>query len=295
MVLHHTMLRAGFRRELLPRPLLWLLATDATTSWLRAVEKTLGAELGDRERARRVLAAATAPAWQRRYDVLAGTHAFLPSREHEPKAVARMMRALYPLPPFRRVAWLLDDVGGVERSARGALTGFRWAARLSHEERWCEAATHLGELLIVLTEELPRHGVTRAPALLGQLCFDAGARYAQTMKQTFALPDVPDSAIEVLRMGEYIYRVNPEHEAGSDVAAGTGYIVGNACPWYVRPGWGGMHCGIFGQFQSGICATFGLSYRLTRTIPRHGGEVCRVDLRPLRVRRSALGDAVSSG
>jgi hypothetical protein len=35
---------------------------------------------------------------------------------------------------------------------------------------------------------------------------------------------------------------------------------GNACPWYSRPGWNGAHCGIFGQFQSGVssgsaCAT----------------------------------------
>src|SRR5690606_25932049 len=117
-------------------------------------------------------------------------------------------------------------------------------------------------------------------------CFDAGARYARDMKRAFRLPDTPESAIEVLRMGEYIFRVNPEHHEGADAATRTGFIEGNACPWYTRPGWGGAHCGIFGQFQNGISQTFGLRYQLTTTIPRHGGNVCRIELSPLKLRRS---------
>jgi hypothetical protein len=43
-----------------------------------------------------------------------------------------------------------------------------------------------------------------------------------------------------------------------------------------------MHCGIFGQFQSGISSVFGLRYQLTQTIPKHGGSTCRIDLRPIK-------------
>jgi hypothetical protein len=89
----------------------------------------------------------------------------------------------------------------------------------------------------------------------------------------------------VLRMGEYLFRVNPEHQSESNGSERTGYIVGNACPWFVRPGWGGMHCGIFGRFQDGCASVFGLNYRLTTTIPRHGGDVCRIDLAPIKLRR----------
>jgi hypothetical protein len=42
-----------------------------------------------------------------------------------------------------------------------------------------------------------------------------------------------------------------------------------------------MHCGIFGQFQSGVCSVFGLDYKLDRTIPKHGGTTCRVTMSPL--------------
>ena len=49
-------------------------------------------------------------------------------------------------------------------------------------------------------------------------------------------------------------------------------------------GWQQVHCGIFGQFQSGISSVFGLRYQLTSTIPKHGGHTCRIDLRPITLR-----------
>jgi hypothetical protein len=282
MVAYHTYLRSAFRHERLPAAALWLMASDATSGWLRRVAKTFAHELDDRDASRRL------------YDVLATTHDWLPARLREPEAVGRMMSGLYPAPSFARIAWLLDDVGGPAAGALAKARSWRWARRLSFEQRWHECATHLGELLIVLTEELPRHGVSRSPALLGQLCFDMGASYADSMKRSLKLPDAPASAIEVLRMGEYIFRVNPEHEESSDAEARTGYIIGNACPWYVRPGWGNVHCGIFGQFQSGISSAFGLSYKLTKTIPRHGGNECRIDLRPLRIRRKRSDETAAA-
>jgi hypothetical protein len=91
----------------------------------------------------------------------------------------------------------------------------------------------------------------------------------------------PAQAIEILRIGELIFRVNPQHESHADADARVGWLEGNACLWYSRPGWTRGHCGIFGQFQAGICSEFGLRYKLDRTIPKHGGEVCRVSLEPL--------------
>ena len=52
-----------------------------------------------------------------------------------------------------------------------------------------------------------------------------------------------------------------------------------------------MHCGIFGQFQSGISSVFGLRYQLTSTIPKHGGHTCRIDLRPLRKKDGSVVSA----
>ena len=287
MVAYHTFLRKALRREKLPAAALWLMAADGTATWLRAVAKTLAKHLGDREQARRVLTAGCAPAFRRRYAVLREGHGWLPLAEVAPRSVALAMHGLYRTPSFARISWVLDGVGGPARGPRDAVHAWELTRRLTFRELWYESATHLGELLIVLTQELPKLGVPRTNSMLGGLCHDAGRRYAETMKRGLSLPTNVESAIEVLRVGEYIFRVNPEHETGSDLEARTGFIVGNACPWYTRPGWGGEHCGIFGQFQSGICSAFDLSYRLTKTIPRHGGDVCRVDLRPLRIRRSA--------
>jgi hypothetical protein len=204
------------------------------------------------------------------------------------------MKGLYPGPLFRSVDWILADLDGGAAGTRGVVARRAAGRRLSGmdaEARWREVTVHLGELLVALTERLPQRGVAQTAHLLGKICFDFGVWVAGLIKRLCRMPDVPDSAIEVLRMGEYLFRVNPEHHSASDAAARTGHIVGNACPWFPRPGWGGMHCGIFGRFQDGCANVFGLSYRLTTTIPRHGGDVCRIDLRPIKLRRREPLDA----
>ena len=157
---------------------------------------------------------------------------------------------------------------------------------LDAEAKWREVTVHLGEMLIVLTEELPDR-LPRARQILATMCHGMGRRYARAMIGALALrADRPvANAIEVLRTSEYVFRVNPNHEVGADEARGEGFIDGDACPWYPRPGWAPIHCGIFGQFQAGVCEELGLSYKLTTTIPKHGGDRCRVDLRPLRHKR----------
>ena len=110
-------------------------------------------------------------------------------------------------------------------------------------------------------------------------------RYGERARDRWRLPQSPASAIEVLRVGEYVFRVNPEHTSEADETRGM--IEGSACPWYMRPGWHRMHCGIFGQFQAGVSSVFDLKYNLTKTIPRHGGDSCRVELVPLPKARRA--------
>jgi hypothetical protein len=168
---------------------------------------------------------------------------------------------------------------------------------LSPEARWEEITTHLGEMLIVLTEDLPAH-LPHARKVLSDICFASGARFAKHARRALGLRDgeasAPALAIEVLRMSEYVFRVNPEHRSHADAATGTGWLEGNACPWFTRPGWHAAHCGIFGQFQSGIASEFGLRYNLDRTIPKHGGEVCKIDLKPIALRRSSEGGPTGS-
>jgi hypothetical protein len=114
-----------------------------------------------------------------------------------------------------------------------------------------------------------------------------GASYAERIAGLYGMSasgNQPAHAIEILRMGEYIFRVNPVHSSSADAANNTGVLEGNACLWYSLPGWERGHCGIFGQFQAGICSVFGLSYKLDQTIPKHGGDLCRVTLHPIRAR-----------
>jgi hypothetical protein len=146
-------------------------------------------------------------------------------------------------------------------------------------------------MLICLTEVLSAEGVPQHSSVLGQISYDFGVRITRLTKRILRMPGSFEGAIEVLRMGEYLFRVNPVHESGQD--GERGYIVGNACPWFPRPGWDAMHCGIFGRFQDGCSSVFGLSYRLTRTIPRHGGELCRIELKPIRLRRKRPRDVAS--
>jgi hypothetical protein len=181
-------------------------------------------------------------------------------------------------------------MGGPARGAAERARAWRLLMPLRTRERWNEVTVHLGELLIVLTRDLPAH-VPHARKLLGDICFSMGERFAQRVKVAFELRDpdnAPAAAIEVLRMSEYVFRVNPEHWHDADASANTGFLEGTACPWFGRPGWNGGHCGIFGQFQSGISSAFGLRYHLAKTIPKHGGSTCRVDLKPIQLRTRPL-------
>lgn len=256
--------RWALREERLPPVLLWLLAADGMITWYRWLLRGLEGPLGGRTEAKRILAGCLSFAFERRARAL--------GLDCDPRLLAA---GLYRAPSARRAAWV-HGVGGTEWIA-----AWRAVRPMSYRARWIEVATHLGEVLIVLTERLP---LQNASSLLGKICYDAGVRYGECAKARWRLPKTPASAIEVLRIGEYIFRVNPEHWGHADDV--TGSIEGTACPWYLRPGWHRMHCGIFGQFQSGVAATFGLKYQLTKTIPRHGGDTCKVDLVQLP-RRSA--------
>ena len=64
----------------------------------------------------------------------------------------------------------------------------------------------------------------------------------------------------------------------------SGFIEGTACLWYKRPGWKHVHCGVLGRFQAGIAEVFGQSYSLTQTIPKHGGDTCRITVAPLQIK-----------
>lgn len=278
-------IREAYRREQIPAPLLWALAADGMHAWFAMLRKGLTPVLGSRERAGEEIARAVALAYGRRWPRLLALH---PSLPREPGAEARIFGALELVArdPKRR-AWpyaLLPGAslpGGLPTRRRAHLAA-EWAMRaLSPTDRWHEVTTHLGEILIALTETLPRAVPSGANAALGQICFEGGRATAARAKKLFALPDRPESAIEVLRMSEYVFRVNPHHWHEADAERNTGMIEGTACPWFTSPGWSMMHCGIFGQFQAGISSVFGLRYQLTKTIPKHGGTTCRIDLRPL--------------
>lgn len=272
-------LREVWRRERLPSTVRWTLAASALRDWLRVLRRGLRDPLGDEATA--TVAGLAGAAFRRRYDVLRAEHRHLP--DADPQTIAAVMGGLYQLPLDRRARWILDGTGGAPRGARGWLRSRALLRPLDHDARWRELSVHLGEVLIVVTEELPAR-VPRARQLVASLCHDMGAAYARRMHRTLDLPaDRPvGNAIEVLRTSEFLFRVNPVHLAAADEAARTGFIDGNACPWWSRPGWQPLHCGIFGQFQAGVCSVYGLKYRLTTTIPRHGGDHCRVDLTPLR-------------
>jgi hypothetical protein len=278
--------REAYRRELFPPWLRWRLAAAGMRDWYRTLGSQLRPELG--ERARPLLAQLSARMFRRRYDVLRAGRPALPAPAHDARAMALVMAALYRVEGDARAAWIFAGVGGPPRGLRERARA-RWLlAPLSSQQRWAEVTTHLGELLIVLTEDLPAH-LPHARKVLGDICFASGARFARHARAELGLRDgeapAPALAIEVLRMSEYVFRVNPEHWGGHDGAANTGWLEGTACPWFARPGWNGAHCGIFGQFQSGIASEFGLRYNLDRTIPKHGGHTCRIELRPISLRR----------
>jgi hypothetical protein len=275
--------RELLRREQVPTPFLWILAADGMAAWYRWLSRGLRDHLQDNTRP--VISRCIAQAFTRRYQALRTIHPALPDPAHDPRAPALTIRALYRAPSATSILWVLDAIGGPPRTLQENLRSFRLVRALDYRTRWIEVATHLGEVLIALTTGLPKEGLPQANALLGRLCFDGGVKYAEQMRRTFDLPRTPESAIEVLRTSEYVFRVNPEHWSAADAASHSGFLEGTACPWYTASGWSMMHCGVFGQFQSGISSVFGLRYQLTRTIPKHGGHTCRVDLRPVPAAR----------
>lgn len=279
-------MRELYRRELFPAAALWPQAAAGVHDWARGIAKELRPHLG--ERARPAVAELLATVYRRRYAVLQQRHAFLPERTDA--AVRDLFAALTLV--SKRNRWLLSELGGPP-TLRGKARGAAWVLRLGMKERWVECATHLGELLIALTEELPKE-LPRARGVVASICFAMGERYARRVHRAFGLPelgeggDPVDLAIEILRVGEYVFHVNPDHWSGNDRATNEGYLEGDACLWWSRPGWTRGHCGIFGQFQAGVCSVFGLKYLLDKTIPKHGGETCRVTLTPLKRSREGL-------
>lgn len=273
--------RLAFAQERIPYPLLWWLAADGMTGWYRFLRRGLQEHTGGKEAAGALIADIGRPMFTAHYEALRRRFPQLPDADLEPDAVGLVMGTLGWSAFQPKGRFVYAGLRGVPRTALEHLRGEKWLSGIPFQARWEEMATHLGEYLIALTQELPKRGIERPNALIGKLCFDAGARYAERARRQWQLPSTPQSAVEVLRMSEYIFRVNPEHWSDTDTKAGSAYIEGTACPWYTAPGWSMMHCGIFGQFQSGIASVFGLSYMLSKTIPKHGGHTCRVDLKPL--------------
>lgn len=304
--LGNRLLRDAYRQERLPPLILWSLAARGVRDWMRWLEKpirqalmTTGShpdEAAAKRESRALVSDVAAVVFQRRYEALrAGPLPNLPEADRDPRAVALTMAALHQLalaPDGKRARWLWDAVGGAPRGLAETLRAERLILGLGVRARWHEVAHHLGEMLIAFTE-VGATRLPRAPQLIGSVCFEMGVKFAEALKKSYELPEdsrSPEHAIEILRVGEYIFRVNPTHWSGPDKVPGSAFLKGNACLWYSRPGWQRMHCGIFGQFQGGVSSVFGLGYKLDKTIPKHGGKTCRVTLNPL----SATGRAAEA-
>jgi len=277
------LLRGVYRHELMPARVRWWFAAGGMCEWFRALEAGLRVHLG--ERTRPLLSELAQQLFLRRQRPLRALYPALPDGQQEPRAWALLMAGLYRVHAVPQAKWLFEAVGGTPSGIYEQLRSQRLVHLLPVQARWEEMAMHLGELLIVLTESLPEH-LPHARRILGDICFATGARYGTQMLRHMCKPgeelaDPAALAIEFLRISEYIFHVNPEHWGKTDPAAGTGWLEGTACPWYSQPGWQAAHCGIFGQFQSGISSVFGLRYHLSNTIPKHGGSTCRIDLKPI--------------
>jgi hypothetical protein len=279
--------RRAFRHERIPTRLRWWFAAEGMCDWYDVLARDLAPHLGGLAAARRVLADASAPMLLRRYAILRDDFGLPDDRASR----GLVFGALYRIASRPSSEWIFDAVGPMPRTFLDHLRAERLVRPIAVERRWEELTCHLGELLVALTEHLPSV-MPRARGVLGEICWQAGLRFGRKMKHAFALNDHSAGALELLRMGEYIFRVNPEH--WGEAHERTGWIEGTACPWVDAPGWNGAHCGIFGQFQSGISAVFGLRYHLTTTIPKNGGRTCRIDVKPIALRRSAGGDSIAT-
>jgi hypothetical protein len=283
--------RELFRRELLPARVRWWFAAEGMREWCRLIRDELAPHLGGREQATTRIAELCAPLFRRRYALLRKAFPALPDPATAPRAVGLVMSALYRVAADPASGWIFAASGGAAVAFADHAQAEGWIAELALEARWDEVTHHLGELLIALTEGLPAH-MARPRPILGEICFAAGLRYGRKIKRAFALGDTPEEALEALRMSEYVFQVNPDHWGETKLEARTGWLEGTACPWYEAPGWNGVHCGIFGQFQAGITGAFGLRYHLTTTIPRHGGHTCRIDIRPIDAAPSSTPIAI---
>ncbi len=279
--------RELFRRERLPVRVRWWFVAEGMCEWYRLLAEDLAPYLGGRDGAKRALSEVSLPMFRRRYGLLSRAHPSLPDDAREPRAIALVLGALYRVASNTGAAWIFAGAGGAPRAFRDHARAEAWIQPIPMVARWEELTHHLGELLVALTDGLPAR-MDRARPILGELCFAAGVRYARKMRRAFGLEGTVGEALEILRMSEYVFRVNPDHWGTTDERARTGFLEGTACPWYDAPGWNGAHCGIFGQFQSGIASAFGLRYHLTTTIPKHGGHTCRVDVRPAGAGRRRL-------
>lgn len=265
---------------------LWYFASEGLAAWIRALERALGDHLDDRQRARALIVEACKDLYLRRISALpeplAQTfHAALPTQTRLTE-IRAFFEALYPGPLARSIRWSLSGLSQDPPDLSLQLQAWRRMLEMDPRTRWLEVSHHLGELAIVLTERLPQHQVPRAVGWLGDVCYQFGREVGELATSTFDMPRTLDSAIEVLRMGELLFRVNPEHLSGLEPDTGIGFIEGNACLWYERPGWGPMHCGVLGRFQAGLAEVFDFRYSLTKTIPKNGGNTCRISLTPLK-------------
>lgn len=277
-------LRSSFQSESVEPNARWLIASEGLSAWIRYLDHALGDHLNDRRRARVILTAACAEMVRRRITAL-------------PQSVARRIEstdsmtqraffeALHPGPIARSIRWSLEGLTQDSPGVGAMIGAWRIAQGMSGQERWLEVSHHLGELAIVLTKILQEHHVPRAIGWLGEACHAFGKEVAELAVSLFGMPISMESAIETLRMGEFLFHVNAEHSSGVQSDNGKGFIEGDACLWYTRPGWAPVHCGVLGRFQAGVTAVFGLDYSLTETIPKHGGDTCRITMSPIQLRR----------
>ncbi|MBK9264181.1 MAG: DUF2236 domain-containing protein [Polyangiaceae bacterium] len=279
-------LRASFNGEAVEPWALWLVASEGTAGWMRYLESALGEHLDDRYRARAIMTAACGEMFRRRGLALAA-----PLKEalegRSPADVRAFFEALYPGPIGASIRWSLDGIARESPGIAASARAWRLAGKVDAKTRWLEVSHHLGELTIVLTELLPKENVPRAIGWLGDTSHAFGKEVAELAASLFGMPPTMESAIETLRMGEFLFRVNPEHTSGVGDEQKPGFIEGSACLWYERPGWKQVHCGVLGRFQAGISEVFGQTYSLTQTIPKHGGDTCRISMSPIQLRVGA--------
>lgn len=271
--------REVFRRERIPTRLRWWFAAEGMCDWYDVLARDLAPHLGSLERARDVVAEASAPMFRRRHAILRQEFGLV-SLDDDPAAGALVFGALYRIASRPSSEWIFRSLGAPPRTFRDHVRAERLVRPIPIDRRWEELTCHLGELLVALTDHLPTV-MPRARGVLGDLCFDAGLRFGRKMMKAFELEASAESALEMMRMGEYVFRVNPKH--WGEAEAKRGWLEGTACPWYTAPGWNGAHCGIFGRFQAGIGAVCGLRYHLSTTIPKHGGSTCRIDVKPIQI------------